>query len=99
MEKYMNIQNEIATNGDVINAKWPLSGWLIFRIENGDCHFSDSEKDENGLYQIEVARIFRTAQSLIDFIAHMQEKDWFDAAKFCETAREFRDQNHIYGQF
>lgn len=48
-------------------------------------------------YNIRVAHIVKSPEALIDWIAHLNEKTWFDAKKFCDFMTRCRRSNELYG--
>jgi hypothetical protein len=52
---------------------------------------------EGGEYNVPVAEIMKSPAALVDWIAHLNEKTWFDAKKFADFFTRFRKQNNLFG--
>ena len=50
-----------------------------------------------GDYHFEIAEFFKSPTSTVDWLAHLHEKDWFDANDFCAMLHRFRKATGSYG--
>lgn len=49
-------------------------------------------------YIVEFARFFNSPAATVDWLAHLADKSWFDANKFCKMMERFRDETKCYNQ-
>jgi hypothetical protein len=59
--------------------------------------FVSADEVDQGGYEIEIDRFFDSPASTVDWLAHMREKDWFDANEFCDMLHRFRAVTDSYG--
>lgn len=57
----------------------------------GEC----TSKDE--MYYVEFERFFHSPATIVDWMAHMQEKRWFDAVDFFKMMERLRGATRSYG--
>jgi hypothetical protein len=69
-----------------------------FTHRRGEWLFVSTEAPEDlNEYHFEIERFFRSPQATIDWLAHLHEKEWFDANDFCAMMRRFREATGSYG--
>lgn len=59
--------------------------------------FCDKCQNESNPYWIGFDDFFNDTASIIDWLAHMEEKTWFDEKDFFEMMRRFRKATDSYG--
>ena len=76
----------------------PLSdGFFVANPGNGEWSFVSKDAPERRAdYNIAVANIIKTPEALVDWMAHLNEKTWFDARKFMDFFTRFRKDNALY---
>ncbi len=73
-------------------------GFFTANPATGDWSFVGIDAPEQpGDYNIESAQIVKSPEALVDWIAHLNEKTWFDAKKFCDFFARCRKANDLYG--
>jgi hypothetical protein len=53
--------------------------------------------ESHGDYNVAVASLTKSPEAFVDWIAHLNEKTWFDAKKFADFFTRFRKENDLYG--
>jgi len=53
--------------------------------------------DKSCYYTIEIAELIKSPEALVDWLAHLNEKGWFDAKKFINFFTRLRNENGLYG--
>jgi hypothetical protein len=62
-----------------------------FTFRRGKWFFVSTEAPEDwNEYHFEIDRFFCSPASIVDWLAHLSEKSWFDAADFCTMIHRFR---------
>lgn len=79
--------------------KIPLSeGFFVADHTCGEWSFVSTDAPEkHGDYNVPVDDICKSPEALVDWIAHLNEKSWFDAKKFADFFARFRKENNLYG--
>ena len=73
-------------------------GSLVCNASTGEWSFvSNDAESHNFDYKIELNRIVKSPEALIDWMAHLQEKSWFSSTKFFQFFDRFRRENNLYG--
>lgn len=63
-----------------------------FTHRRGKWMFVSTEAPEDpDEYHFEIRRFLGTPEATIDWLAHLQEKNWFDANDFCVMMHRFRE--------
>lgn len=77
----------------------PISeGFFVADFTTGEWSFvATGAPEKHGDYNVPVEDICKSPEALIDWIAHLNEKTWFDAKKFTDFFFRFRKQNNLYG--
>lgn len=81
------VQCEVCHNEPATSFSYMRKGEGGEWIAGGDCT-ANSE-----MYYIEFSRFFESPEETVDWLAHMSEKDWFDAADFCALMGRIRAQS------
>lgn len=72
-------------------------GFFTFNKRTKDWLFLSADAPEKaGDYNIEVSQLVKSPEALVDWIAHLSGKSWFDAKKFCDFFVRFRKENGLY---
>jgi len=50
-----------------------------------------------GEYNIHITELTKSPEAFCDWIAHLNEKTWFDANKFANFFTKFRLENNLFG--
>jgi hypothetical protein len=66
----------------------PVGNWMFVSLEA-------PEKPTD--YHFEIKDFFKSPASTIDWLAHLNEKAWFDANDFCDMMHRFREATDSYG--
>ncbi len=73
-------------------------GYLVCNASTGEWSFiSIDAEGHNFDYEIQLDRIVNSPEALIDWMAHLQEKSWFNPIKFFQFFDRFRRENNLYG--
>ena len=73
-------------------------GFFTANPATGDWSFvSIGAPERPGDYNIEAALMVKSPEALVDWIAHLSEKSWFDPKKFCDFFARCRKANGLYG--
>lgn len=77
----------------------PISdGFFVADFTTGEWSFTSAGSSEKyGDYDVPADDICKSPEALIDWMAHLNEKTWFDAKKFVGFFTRFREENNIYG--
>jgi hypothetical protein len=60
--------------------------------------FVSTQADEDfNEYHFEIVEFFSSPASTVDWLAHLSEKGWFDAADFCAMIHRFREATDSFG--
>lgn len=73
-----------------------LDGAFVAIVSTGEWSFVEAEAAEGYPYGIAIAQLMRSPEALIDFLAHINEKPWFDAVKFAYFFTRFRRENNLF---
>jgi hypothetical protein len=57
---------------------------------------TDAPEDVNE-YHFPIAYFFQSPSATIDWLAHLNEKSWFDPKSFCDMIDRFREATDSYG--
>lgn len=72
-------------------------GAFVAAPGSGEWSFiSINAPEQHGDYCIAVAQIAKSPEALVDWIAHLNEKPWFDAKKFADFFTRLRQANNLY---
>jgi len=71
--------------------------WFVAKPGEGWFFLSTKVPDGGADYSIEIDRFFSSPASTVDWLAHLSEKDWFDANDFCRMLRRFRQATQSFG--
>ena len=72
-------------------------GFFIADPRSGEWSFVSKEAPERSTeYIVPIASIVRAPEALVDWMAHLNEKTWFDARKFMDFFTRFRRDNGLY---
>ena len=72
-------------------------GFYIGAPSTGEWCFVCKDAPENpGDYPIAVSDLTKSPESLVDWMAHLNEKTWFNPKKFFEFFEDFRKKNQLY---
>lgn len=52
--------------------------------------------EEHGDYAVPVSAIVKSPEALVDWLAHLNEKTWFDPKKFIDFFTRFREANKLF---
>jgi hypothetical protein len=52
--------------------------------------------EKSGEYNVAVDDLLSSPKSLVDWLAHLHEKTWFDPEKFFQFFERFRESNGLY---
>ena len=70
---------------------------FLHRGKTNTWHFVSTEYPESfGDYHLEIEDFFKSPGNTVDWLAHLAEKDWFDAKDFCKMMRRFREATNSY---
>ncbi len=77
----------------------PISeGFFVADQTTGEWSFVGIGAPEKyGDYNVPIDDICKSPEALIDWIAHLSEKTWFDGKKFTDFFARFRKENNLYG--
>lgn len=80
-------------------AQIPLDkGFLVGNSHTGEWSFQSSQAPEKMAdYAIPLGDVAASPQGLVDWLAHLREKSWFDPAKFFDFMVSFRRENNLFG--
>ena len=86
---------------DRTNSKTIMAdGFFVAEPSTGEWLFVCKDApDLPGDYCIKVADIFKSPAAFVDWIAHLNEKTWFDPNKFADFFTRLRKANNLYGPF
>ena len=74
------------------------NGFFVASKETGLWSFISKDAPEMPRdYSILVKDIVKSPEALIDWMANLNEKPWFDANKLMEFFTRFRKDNHLFG--
>jgi hypothetical protein len=63
-----------------------------FTHRRGKWMFVSTEADEDANeYHFEIERFFHSPEATLDWLAHLSEKNWFDAEDFVRMMHRFRE--------
>ena len=71
-------------------------GFFASPNHSGDWEFVDRDAPSHNDYNIKVSDLTQTPEALIDWLAHLNEKTWFDPKKFFDFIQDFRNRNGIF---
>lgn len=72
-------------------------GYFVANPLTGDWSFTSIDAPQNATdYNIPVSSICKSPASLVDWLAHLNEKSWFDSAKFMDFFKRFRQKNKLF---
>ncbi len=66
----------------------PGTGEWVFICKDAPEHHSD--------YSVLVGDLVKSPESLIDWMAHLNEKTWFNSKKFFDFFTRLRKENNLY---
>jgi len=70
---------------------------FLHRGKTNTWHFVSTEYPESfGDYHLEIEDFFKSPGNTVDWLAHLAEKDWFDAKDLCKMMRRFREATNSY---
>ena len=73
-------------------------GCYVGNCKTGEWMFcSNKDADALGQYSIRVTELSERPEALLDWMAHLNEKAWFDPKKFFTFFKRFRKENSLYG--
>ena len=73
------------------------NGFLVASTETGVWSFVSLDAPEvHGDYSIPVKDIVKSPEALVDWMAHLNEKSWFDANKLFDFFTRFRKDNDLF---
>lgn len=73
------------------------AGFFVADVHTGVWGFvSKDAPDRMGEYWIQASELVRSPEALVDWLAHLYEKSWFDPVKFFEFMHAFRKENDLY---
>lgn len=77
----------------------PLAeGFFVVSMGSAEWSFVSKDAPEmHGDYNVAVANIVKSPEALVDWIAHLNEKAWFDPKKFADFFTRFRKENELFG--
>ena len=89
-----NAQAKCERTGKVI----PLSeGAYVATAGTGEWAFVAADApDQQGDYSVAVASLSKSPEALVDWVAHLNEKSWFDPKKLADFFTRFRKQNNLF---
>ena len=74
-----------------------IEGFFVADPSNGSWSFvQESACEIVGDYNIPVSALISTPEAFVDWMAHINEKAWFDAKKFVDFFTKFRKVNQLY---
>ena len=74
----------------------PLSeGAYVAAPGTGEWAFIAADAEQPNDYAVPVARLSQSPESLVDWLAHMPEKPWFDPKKLVDFFTRLRNQNDL----
>jgi hypothetical protein len=69
-----------------------------FSFRRGQWFFVSTQAPEDwNEYSFPINNFFASPASTIDWLAHLSEKDWFNAQDFCSMMHRFRKATDSYG--
>ena len=73
-------------------------GFFVAEPGTGSWQFIAKGSPENhGDYDIAVSDLIKSPESLVDWLAHLRQKSWFDPAAFFDFFVRFRKDNSLFG--
>jgi len=66
---------------------------------DGVCKFAGDCTSDIEFYYIYIDQFFRSPASIIDWLAHMHEKNWFNEDDFFDMMDRFRNATNSFGGF
>lgn len=73
-------------------------GFFVAYPGTGEWSFiSVDAPEQHGDYWIAVQDIVKSPEALVDWMAHLNEKSWFNAKKFADFFTRFRKENNFFG--
>jgi len=91
--------NPAKARSDHSGKEIPLSdGVFVASVATSQWYFvATDEVKAEGEYAVPVSALLKSPEAFIDWMAHLQEKPWFDGASFLEFFMRLRSRAHIYG--
>lgn len=72
-------------------------GFFVADVGSAEWSFvSKDAPEKHGDYNVAVASIVKSPEALVDWIAHLNEKTWFDSKKFADFFTGFRKANNLF---
>ena len=72
-------------------------GFFVADPSTGEWSFvSVDAPARHGEYNVPVSSIIKSSESLVDWMANLNEKTWFNAKKFADFFTRFRKDNSLY---
>jgi len=72
-------------------------GFLVADASTGEWLFVSTNAPERAYdYDIQVASLVKSPEALVDWLAHLNEKSWFNPKKFFSYFERFRSDNDLY---
>lgn len=73
-------------------------GWLIADASTGEWSFVSTDAEDHAYdYYIELRALLKSPEALVDWLAHLNEKSWFEPRKFFAFFERLRRENNLYG--
>ena len=74
-----------------------VDGYLVANIRTGQWSFVNVDADEYiSDYNFPITDLIKSPEALVDWMAHLDDKTWFDPYTFFEFFKRFRKDNHLY---
>lgn len=72
-------------------------GFFVADTATSEWSFVSPDVPENlGEYSIGVSSLIKSPEALIDWMAHLEEKTWFNAIKFIKFFSRVRAKNNLF---
>jgi len=73
-------------------------GYFVANPSTAEWSFVSIDAPESpGDYNVAVESLTKSPEAFVDWIAHLNDKTWFDAKKFANFFSRFRKENNLYG--
>lgn len=74
-----------------------IDGFFVCAMMNGDWRFVAADAEEGATeYHVKVSALVKDPATLIDWLATLNEKPWFDKIKFFDFITQLRKDNQIF---
>ena len=76
----------------------PATAFTVSSFQNPEWKFTGDCTSDNDAYYIDFKRFFHSPDATVDWLAHMNEKNWMNWQDFMAMMHRFRESTKSYGQ-